>query len=501
MLNVAASRRMREFDSRMINDMGVDGILLTERAADAVAERVIRRGGKCVILIGPGNNGGYGMALMRILRLSGINAAGVLLCDPDEFKGGALKNYQIARNCNLCFTDRFDCMENADIIVDAVFGAGHSKPVSGIAREAISLANSSKAYKIAVDIPSGMNGDTGEIMGIAFNADETVTFQCIKRGLLLTKEREKAGKITVAPIAVPDAEYEKILEKEQLIDFNFVNGLLPERKSVSNKGNFGKALIIAGSRGMTGSAVLCANACLRAGAGLTKAFVPKEIIGAFSVLPEVMTLCDGADGNPADETLNKTLDDALNWADAAGIGCGAGNDPNKYGKLTAVLKARKPAVIDADGLNCMDENAKRLLNKNCVITPHPMEMARLIKKDIKETLSNPVEIAENFAKTYNCVVLLKSAVTVIAEPEGKIRYNASGNTGLAKGGSGDTLTGIITAFLTQGLNAFDAASCGAYLLGASAEEAYKLLKTRLLTASDLTDAFSSLISCEKRFDL
>ena len=489
MLNVVSVQTMRDFDRCMINDVGIDGMLLMETAARAAAESVIKHEGRCVVLIGPGNNGGDGIALIRILKLLGREATGLLLCDPAKFRGDALKNYQIAVKCGLPFTDETDCIKNADIIVDAVFGTGLSKPIDGKARQAIEIANSSDAYRIAVDIPSGINGDTGEIMGIAFNADETVTFQCIKRGLLLTKEREKIGKLITAPIAVPPEKYAETLEREQLIDFDFVNGLLPERKIVSNKGSYGKALLIVGSAGMTGAAVMCANACLRAGAGLTKVFAEQQTLNALFAVPEIMTVEEDKAGN--------TVEGALEWADAVGIGCGTGNDENIYKKLIAALKTGKPAVIDADGLNCMDEYAKSLLNENCIITPHPGEMARLIKKDTAYVLSDPVGIAERFANKYGCVVLLKSAVTVIAKPEkgsqSRIRYNTSGNTGLAKGGSGDTLTGIITALLAQKLEPFDAASCGAYLLGASAEEAYKLLKTRLLTASDAADALALLI--------
>ena len=508
MLNVVSVQTMRDFDRCMINDVGIDGMLLMETAARAAAESVIKHEGRCVVLIGPGNNGGDGIALIRILKLLGREATGLLLCDPAKFRGDALKNYQIAVKCGLPFTDETDCIKNADIIVDAVFGTGLSKSIEGKARQAIEIANSSDAYRIAVDIPSGINGDTGEIMGIAFNADETVTFQCIKRGLLLTKEREKIGKLITAPIAVPPEKYAETLEREQLIDFDFVNGLLPERKIVSNKGSYGKALLIVGSAGMTGAAIMCANACLRAGAGLTKVFAEEQTLNALSAVPEIMTVRDITDGSEngnknktrngnEDCEISDALYNALEWADAVGIGCGTGNDKNIYKKLIAALKTGKPTVIDADGLNCMDEYAKSLLNENCIITPHPGEMARLIKKDTAYVLSDPVGIAERFANKYGCVVLLKSAVTVIAKPEkgsqSRIRYNTSGNTGLAKGGSGDTLTGIITALLAQKLEPFDAASCGAYLLGTSAEEAYKLLKTRLLTASDAADALALLI--------
>lgn len=270
--------------------------------------------------------------------------------------------------------------------------------------------------------------------------------------------------------------------KGELIDETLVRSLIPERKRATNKGSYGRALIVAGSRNMPGAAVMATGSCIRAGAGLTRAFVPAEIFPQFSRLPEAMLCPD-----------SESIFDQLVWADAVGIGCGMGGDERRRDKLESVLKSGKRAVIDADALNTLDESLIGLLNENHVLTPHPGEMSRLIKRPVGEILTDPVKTASEFSKAHGCVLLLKNAASVIARPDGKVRINTSGNTGLAKGGSGDVLTGMITALIAQGLEPFDAATAGSYLLGASAEKAFDLLKERMITASDVTEALKMLI--------
>ena len=468
MLNVSKTTLMRSCDKNMTEKIGIPDAVLMENAANAVAQSIKKHtagrknGSRVFILIGPGNNGGDGLALLRILTAEGYNAEGILLFEPIQNKkdeqsaalprSSAELNYQIAINLGLPLSNdinRLNTCRESDIIVDAVFGTGLNRKPSGVFKTAIERANALPACRIAVDIPSGINGDTGECGGsepnserpAVFRADETVTFVAVKRGMLLTHERECVGKITVAQIGITDAEHAALLQKEQLIDEEFVRSLLPKRKLVSNKGTFGKAAIAAGSPGMGGAAVMAASAALRAGAGLTKAFVPRDIMHMFASRPEIMAVAD------------EDIQSLVQWATAFGIGCGSGGDASIKQKLRAVLSCGKPAV-----------------------------MARLTGKSIEDVLRDPAGFAENTAKAFGCIVLLKGAVSVAAHPDGRLRYNASGNPGLAKGGSGDVLTGIITALLAQGLEPFDAASAGAYILGSSAESALELLHERALTA-------------------
>lgn len=482
MITVTTNETCRAIDRYLMTEQGIPGCILMDTAARGVADAVLNspRKGKTAVLIGGGNNGGDGLALMRILKLKGIESIGILCCDPERLKGDALLNYRIAANMRLSMTEELSEISSAEIIVDGLFGTGLDRKIEGRAFDAIELANACSAYRIAIDIPSGMSGDTGEIFGTVFKADETVTVQCIKRGLIVTKYRECVGKITVCPIGYMDEDIETGFSKEQLIDDEFVRSCLPDRKIVSNKGNFGRTLIFAGSPGMSGAAVMASTAALRVGSGLVNAVVPDSIAQAFGIRPEIMVNAD------SDSDIRSNI----SKASAVGIGCGSGNDVNIKKKLYEVLTSRKPCVVDADAINIMDSELLSLLHENCVLTPHPGEMSRLIHTDIKSVIEHPVETAKSFSEKYGAVLLLKSAASVIAAPDGRIRYNISGNPGLAKGGSGDVLTGIISGLLAQGLTAFDAASCGAYLLGQSADTALSLLKNRALIAGDVLDSIA-----------
>ena len=482
MITVATNETCRAIDRYLMTEQGIPGCILMDTAARGVADAVLNspRKGKTAVLIGGGNNGGDGLALMRILKLKGIESIGILCCDPERLKGDALLNYRIAANMRLSMTEKLSEISSAEIIVDGLFGTGLDRKIEGRAFDAIELANACSAYRIAIDIPSGMSGDTGEIFGTVFKADETVTVQCIKRGLIVTKYRECVGKITVCPIGCIDEDIVTAFSKEKLIDDEFVRSCLPDRKIVSNKGNFGRTLIFAGSPGMSGAAVMASTAALRVGSGLVNAVVPDSIVQAFGIRPEIMVNADS----------DSDIKSNISKASAVGIGCGSGKDEKIKKKLYEVLMSRKPCVVDADAINIMDPELLSLLHENCVLTPHPGEMSRLIHTDIKSVIEHPVETAKSFSEKFGTVLLLKSAASVIAAPDGRIRYNISGNPGLAKGGSGDVLTGIISGLLAQGQTAFDAASCGAYLLGQSADTALSLLKNRALIAGDVLDSIA-----------
>lgn len=265
------------------------------------------------------------------------------------------------------------------------------------------------------------------------------------------------------------------------LDDALARKLLPFRDPKGNKGSNGRAAMIVGSPSMPGAALMSTAAAVRAGAGLTKALIPKELAPAFAALPEAMLLTD-----------DLKAEELISWASAIGIGCGMGVSERTAALLKSVLASGKPCVIDADGLNTLSKHdeLKALLHPNCALTPHPAEMARLCGKSTDEVLADLTGAALDFSKAHNCTVLLKSAVSVTASPEGSVRYNTSGNSGLAKGGSGDVLCGLVAGLLAQGASPFDAASLGSYLLGCSAETALGLLRERFITASDVTDAVS-----------
>ncbi len=480
---VVTNENARRIDDYLINSVGINSIILMENVAFAVAKTIEPHSGKVAVLLGSGNNGGDGIALMRILALNGRQCVGIRCSDFNRLPNDALENYRIALKFGLDFSDNLSDMDGADVIVDALFGTGLNRAIAGKCYEAINYANRIDAYRISIDIPSGMNGDSGAVMGAVFRADETITVQAVKQGMLLTSEREAVGKITVCKIGLLDDELMSSFSVGKLIDNSFVKSLLPDRKLVSNKGTYGRSLIIAGSKGMKGAAVMASTAALTAGSGLVNVLVPSDAADAFINRPEIMLSTDECE-----------LDRLLDKATAIGIGCGCGNDDKIKNKLKQVLLSKKPCVIDADAINTMDSEEKSLLHDKCIITPHPLEMSRFLGCSVSEVIENPVKNALRTASKYGCTVVLKSATTVIATSNGKIRFNISGNPGLAKGGSGDVLTGIITALLAQQLEPFDAASAGAYILGASADEAVNLLKNRMLIASDVVEYINAVIN-------
>ncbi len=492
MINVCTVDNMRRYEAHMIDELGIPGSILMENAANAVINAVIRASGergaatpRVVILCGGGNNGGDGLAVLRGLVSRGMDAEAVLICDPACYRGDARLNYDIAVKTGMKLHSDMNRIRDADIIVDAVFGTGLNRPVTGAAYDAITLANTRSAYRIAVDVPSGMNGDDGSVQGCVFNADETITFHAIKRGLLLTRERSAVGKLTVAPIGVMAPEQETAANREVLADRDFVSTLLPKRREFSNKGDHGRAGLIVGSYGMAGAALLASRAALRVGSGLTKSLIPAEILPSFAAIPEVMTLPD-----------DSRAGELIEWATALCIGCGMGVSERTARFTEAVLRSKKPAVIDADALNCIsrEERLLELLHENIVITPHPAEMARLIGVKTSEVTGDLAGTALRFSDRHGCTVLLKSAVSVIASPDGRLRWNTTGNSGLAKGGSGDVLAGLVTGLMAQGVKPCDAATAGAYLLGASADAALEILYERALTAGDAAETAALVIN-------
>ena len=319
-----------------------------------------------------------------------------------------------------------------------------------------------------------------------------MTFQFYKRGQLLFPGRSCCGEVIVYPLSDEPDETEAELENVRLITREDITRLLPKRPTDSHKGKNGRALLCVGSGAYTGAALLSTAACLRAGAGLTTAAVPGAVKSAFSALPEAMAAAinDGADW---DETACEQALTLLPQKNAICIGCGVG-EGDILPLIEAALATRVPLVLDADALNQLAQyqTIRTQLHENVILTPHPAEMARLCGEPTASILADPIGIAQAYAKKWNCVVLLKGATTCISDGT-EVRLNTSGNAGLAKGGSGDVLAGLITGLLAQGIAPMDAASCGAFLLGASADVALDLLKERMLLARDVVGAIEQTI--------
>lgn len=492
MKRVVNAEEMRRYEQERFTDGRARSLEWMERAAQGVDALLKARypGARVLAVCGGGNNGGDGFALLRLLAQRGVCCDGVLLTQSEKLAGDARTNYLRAREAGVRFWDGVSeaLAAQYDVLVDAMFGTGLSRVVSGAFADAIECMNASGKPIVAIDIPSGVDASSGAVLGCAIRASETVTFQFYKRGQLLFPGRGCCGEVILHPLTDEAEEAGDV----SLFTRADAMRLLPRRAQDSHKGRNGRALLCVGSVVYTGAALLSTAACLRAGAGLTSAAIPGGIKPAFAALPEAMAIPVN-DGASWDEIASEHAISLFKNKDAVCIGCGVG-EGNILPVVDAALAAGVPAVLDADALNQMACSPAVLsrLNQRIILTPHPMEMSRLCGESIGQILADPIGVALRYAARWNCVVLLKGATTCVSDGT-EVRLNTSGNAGLAKGGSGDVLAGLITGLLAQGLAPLDAASCGAYLLGVSADNALELLRERMLLARDVVGAIESTI--------
>lgn len=478
---VLTPEEARDTDAYMINELGIPSLALMEQAATAVADAAM--GAKKVLAIaGGGNNGGDALAAARILLTRGIDVAvGVTT---REYKGDAEANYRLFKDASVLLADEgaidafFAEHADADVIIEGIFGTGLSRAPEGRYAHLINAINAHKAKVIAIDIPSGINGGTGH-GEVAVRADETVTFQYPKYGHYVVPGRLFTGKLTVAPIGICRGTEGKAFH----VDF----AKLPKRAADANKGTYGRLAIIAGQRGMAGAAQLAARGALAAGAGLTQVVSVDYVTDVLQkVLPEAMTRTLG--DLERMETLS--LEDVAG-AKAIAIGPGMGVERKLLRSIGDILETDIPKVIDADGINLLSLDRELLKRaKKAVITPHPREFARISGMDVSDVLKNPVQAAREFGKEYGVDVLLKGATTVVYNHEtDETALITSGSPAMAKGGSGDVLTGVIGALMAQGLAPFEAAWAGAYFCGkagkAAADEKGEYSATAMDTVANL----------------
>jgi NAD(P)H-hydrate epimerase len=493
MKRVVTADEMRAYEGERFADGRASSLEWMERAAGGVDALLKERypNESVLVVCSTGNNGGDGFALLRMLVSRGVSCAGVLLGDPEKLRGDAKTNYLRALESGIAFSNELadTALKDCGVIVDAMFGTGISRPLAGAFFDAAERVNASGKPVVAVDIPSGVDATTGAVLGTAVRAKHTVTFEFLKRGHLLFPGRSLCGEVRVQPLSGEEGgEFgTALIEKTDVAD------MLPPREKDSHKGSNGRALLCVGSERYTGAALMCAGAALRSGTGLLSVAVPGRIKAAFSLLPEAMAAAVNTIGD-WDAAANDAAIALLDKKNAVCIGCGVG-EGDVTSLIARALETRVPLVLDADALNQIAQKRALLtkLHQGVILTPHPAEMARLTGGAMDEILRDPVGTARHYASAWNCVVLLKGATTCVSNGA-CVRLNTTGNSGLAKGGSGDVLSGIVTALLAQGLSAFDAASAGAFLLGASADTALELLGTRMLMARDVIDAVQKTIS-------
>jgi hydroxyethylthiazole kinase-like uncharacterized protein yjeF len=503
-MRVLTAAEMRRADRATIEEYGIPGILLMEHAARAVAEVAageLAERGSVVVVCGTGNNAGDGWAAARLLHLAGHAVRVVALRDAALLHGDAAlmaRAYELVGGAVAPLGADALGAGPGDVVVDAIFGTGLDRAPEGDFRravEAIHAARLAGARVLAVDIPSGVSADTGRPHGIAVKADVTVTFAFLKLGLVLHPGAELAGRVKVADISIPPQVLAPFTPPVELLDDEEVRLLLSPRPPDSHKGTFGHVLLVAGSEDKPGAAALAARGALRGGAGLVSvAARPGALEDILRHAPEIM-------GVPLPGSGPLTLDDlspleaALAGKAALLVGPGIPRGDETGGLVTRLLEvAPCPVVLDADALNAIAGRPGVLprARHELVVTPHPGEMARLTGLDTGQVQLDRIGVARHFAAEQNCVVVLKGAATIIAAPDGQVAISPSGNPGLATGGTGDVLAGLLASQLAQRLPAMQAASVAVYVHGRAADLQVKLRGERGLVASDVAEGIAAV---------
>ena len=505
-MKAATATEMREIDRTAIEEYGIPGVVLMENAGMAVvrrlellAERLAER--KFCILAGKGNNGGDGYVIARHLANQGAKVKVFLLGEKAAARGDARINLDIIEKMALDVLEigserDWDkarvAMSFADYIVDALLGTGVRGEVSGDMARMIALVNAAGKPVVAVDIPSGVDADAGRICGTAVQAAHTVTFALPKPGLFIYPGAACTGELTVADIGIPAAVVAAQHIKQNITMADYVRAILPGRSPDAHKGTAGRTLVIAGSRGLSGAAAMAAEGALRAGAGLVTLAAPAGMQDLLATkLTEVMTkpLADTADGSICQDAVRDMVALAAG-CDVLAIGPGLGRcEATAAAVRETIMAVECPLVIDADALYALSGHTG-MLNECAalpVLTPHPGEMARLTGQPVELVNSDRINIARQAAGEWGSIVVLKGARTVVAFPDGEVYINPTGNAGMATGGTGDALTGIIAGLIAQGMSSHDAAVAGVYIHGLAGDIAAQAGMIGM-TATDLLKA-------------
>lgn len=472
---------IRESEESAVRSGAVSFRELMRRAGNAAAEIIMQkydcRGKKITVLCGSGNNGGDGFVIAEVLAQHGAEVTVLTPFGAPKTENAAFYYHA------LCVAEIGTALPpDTDIFIDALFGIGLDRALKPDAVRLIEAVNRAPAVKISVDIPSGVEADSGKVLGAAVGADLTVTFIALKPCFVLPDGSDHCGETVVADIGVrPVGNGFSVNERP----------VFPKRRHNSHKGDFGTAVLFCGSYGMAGAAVLAAKATLRSGAGIVRAVLCDGIYVPFTVsVPEAV--CVPVPQNESGTLCPNRLDfDAvLRGASAVLIGCGLGHNSDTEKIVRTICeKTEVPLVIDADGINslcgCID------IIKKCkapiILTPHPGEMARLCACSVREIEENRVAVARDFAVAYGCVLVLKGANTIIAAPDGEICFNRTGNPGMSTGGSGDVLAGVTVSLLAQGFSARDAAKAAVYLHGEAGDKAAAKRGQRAMLPSDMIE--------------
>lgn len=507
MFYLAGREEMQNIDRLTIEEDGIPGILLMERAAISILEEINSRlkqgsdgdgrnvsGEKnrplaCLVVVEGGNNGGDGLALARLLHQQGEQVQVCYINGLKRVSESFETQLEIVKKLGIDILDTIP-HEAYDVVVDGIFGVGLKREIGGVWKDTIDIMNSMTGFKIAIDLPSGVDASTGQILETAFRADLTVTFGLYKRGLMLYPGCDMAGTVVVRDIGFSKEAIDKVAPVAYAYDTSDMTRL-PARVNSSNKGTYGRVAVIAGSRDMSGAASYAAEAVYRVGAGLVKVYTHtynRNVIGC--TVPEaVLMFYDD------EESAVCCAEDALNWADVILIGPGLGRSPEACAMVKIIVnRAEQPVVVDADALNIIscDLDILRDHRGPVIITPHMGEMARLTGMAITDIKKNILKVCKDFAMEYNIIDVLKDARTTVSSGD-KVYINTSGNNGMSTAGAGDILAGIIAGLIATGLMPEDAAPLGVYIHGLAGDAAAGYRGKTGMIARDIVDAIPQVI--------
>ncbi|MBN1960771.1 MAG: NAD(P)H-hydrate dehydratase [Deltaproteobacteria bacterium] len=495
---LVSALEMAEMDRQTIEKLAIPGRILMETAGRAVAQTCLahfKHHGKITIACGPGNNGGDGYVTARVLSNLGHKVHVFVFADRIRITGDAhdaLLSLEKSNDTTITYVsdtralvDFSNAVSNSDITIDALLGIGLTNDVRGLLADAIAVINQEAKYVIAIDIPSGIEANTGAVCGRAVQAAQTVTFAFAKRGHYLYPGAELRGQLIVADIGISNNIAQKLGIVGRLITASDLPTLMPKRKPEAHKGIFGTVVIMAGSPETPGAALLAVQGALRSGVGLVRWATDNATLASARELPADTMLLIREDEETSEHWVTRIID----TADAIVIGPGLSQAKSRLEDLRALLAcAQVPIIIDADALNLLaiDNTAWSLPRTPMVITPHPKELSRLSGQSVDEIQSDRFASALGFAIAHNCIVVLKGAGTTIADTDGTVSLAAVGNAGLATGGTGDVLSGLIGGLLAQGIEPSIAAQIGVLAHGAAGEQLSQRVGQAGLVASDLS---------------
>ena len=502
LMKIVTSDQMKRIDRRATDEYGIPSILLMEHAATAIAETIQSRypdADAIAIFCGTGKNGGDGLALARLLHNRGVTPLVVIIGDRSRYTGDSAVNLDICARLGLPLLDvtSADSLDIAlarasqtDLIVDAIFGTGLNRLLEGIFAEAVSGILSLRLPIISIDVPSGLDASSHEVREPAIHADLTVTFALPKIAHIFEPAASWCGDVVIADISIPRPAVDAEGLTLSVITGEEVEALIPERDPVSHKGSHGHVGIVAGSAGRSGAAVLSCRGAVRGGAGLVT-LLSDAATAAIVDTVSIESMSRAIDMRSVDEIVS-----AFDTFSAGVIGPGLRDDDESYGLIRELIaRLAYPLVIDATAVNAFQGDAENMNpeGRPRVITPHPGELARLVGSTPADINADRVNAVREAASLTRCVVVLKGHQTVIATPEGEVSVNSTGNAGMASGGMGDVLSGLLGAFLARGVDPFEGARAAVYLHGLAGDLLLEKMSDVGLTAMDLADELPAAV--------